>query len=499
MKSCTLNKKKLREDMKTKLNNKTRVTALVGAGAALQICPQDKNYPSTANITKRVMEEYPDIITSLDFNSNDNTTTSKLVLRLYKHLCRTQFPSPVEFFTDESYSSFNFEVLFHILELLHSYDESWNCNEDEYTSSGQYEHFRHDLFSPFAHFIKPTFNHNPLELSQILGKYIRRITDIVNEYDSYFSTNKNKKICKWYKDFWAKPSFKWDVFNLNYDTTIEQSIARYNDGFKKVAKDDKFQVMDLNKLLENKEGNTTINHLHGCIIYGDAHISSSNPQTKLYNSNDLYKFDNYTDTPKYTSSYNNAQNRQSYYPSPIITGLDKVEKITTLPFAAYRMNLEKQIINNHSLLIVGYSFGDLYINDMIDRMRLIHGDKQRIVIIDYWGEVLTNYENGVMPYIENLQSRKPKISENEIEQEKIGYLKDMIQNFAEFNNKVQIYEAGLISRAMQRSIWDIRQECTLKDVHAPLVSKNKQLMLFIRGFKEAVTNHQQEIYSFLLS
>ena len=483
--------------MKVKSNNKSRVTALVGAGAALELCPNDSNFPSTANITKYVINEYPNIIHSLDSTSSDNTTNSKLVLELYKHLCRTQFPSPVKFFSDESYSLFNFEVLFHILELLHSYDKSWNFNEDEYTSSGKYEHFRHDLFSPFAHFIKPSFKYDPIELKQVQREYIRRITDIVNKYDNYFRANK-KKSCKWYKDFWSKPNFKWDVFSLNYDTTIEQSIVKHNDGFK-TTKDCKFQVMDLNKLLENKAGYTTINHPHGCIVYGEKPIGGKSPQTELYNSRDLFKFGNYNDTPRYTSSGNNAQNGQEYYPSPIITGLDKVEKITTLPFAAYRMNFEKQIVNNHSLLIVGYSFGDLYINDMIERMRLIHGSKQRIVIIDYWGEVLANYEKGVEVQIKDLRLRNPGITNSEIEHEKAGYLMDMIKNFAEFENKVQIHEASLIARAMGRSIWDITQECVLQDVNAPLVAKNKQLMLFIRGFKEAVTNHQQEIYNFLQS
>ena len=41
------------------------------------------------------------------------------------------------------------------------------------------------------------------------------------------------------------------------------------------------------------------------------------------------------------------------------------------------------------MLIVGYSFGDKYINHAFFRMSQIHGSKARVVIIDKWP--LTKY------------------------------------------------------------------------------------------------------------
>ena len=35
-------------------------------------------------------------------------------------------------------------------------------------------------------------------------------------------------------------------------------------------------------------------------------------------------------------------------------------------------------------MIAGYSFGDLYVNQIIERMELIHGNSKRVVLIDWW-------------------------------------------------------------------------------------------------------------------
>ena len=376
-----------------------RVTAIVGAGAVLDICPKDKNFPSTTNITKIVIESYKDILL---FDSKNPTETkkieSKLVQNIYKHLCRYYFLTPIEYFSPDSYLQFHFELIFHVMECLHTYDKVWNFDDTMYDGIGKYEYFRKDLFSYFAHFIKPNFDYNQQELEACMRIYIQRIMDIVNIYNNDFKKHIRRKAYRWYKNFWKKANFCWDIFNFNYDTTIENSLTQYNDGYVSVAKDVPFKKIDILHLLKNEKGLSTINHIHGSILFGSANLTSEQSSKYLrglYSFEDWFKYDSYDQVPKSYQSDNVAQNGQSYKPFPIITGLDKVEKISAKPFSIYRLNLEKQIATNNSLLIVGYSFGDLYVNSILERMRLLHGDRQRVVIVDYWGDIIQKYEETV--------------------------------------------------------------------------------------------------------
>lgn len=483
-----------------------RVTAIVGAGAVLGICPNDKNYPSTANITSKVIEPYKTIISDYSNIAGSTMVESHVVLDIYKHLCRNNIPTPLKFFSQESLTLFNFELIFHIIELLHTNDKVWNFDDSEYTGVGKIEHFRTELFNPFSYFVSPIFKHYQHELDQCIHPYIRRIMDIVNVYDSAFRKDIRTKRCQWYKNFWAQSEFRWDVFNFNYDTTIESCLKKYNDGYIPIAKGINCKKIDIKHLLENKKGYSTINHIHGCIVYGAEHISedlSRKHLRGLYGFGDWFKYPTYKETPKSYKSDDVGQNRQSYIPVPIITGLDKVEKLSALPFSAYRLNLEQQVIKNRSLLIVGYSFGDLYVNSILERMRLIHGDKQRVVIIDFWGEVITNYNTRVDSQIEQVKKENKTLSKKElidlVEKEKVGLMKEMIKDYVEFENKLNHEESYFIGKTLNNSVWNLTSECELKKTDGPLIAKNGQMLLFFHGFKDAVDNYQDEIYKFLQS
>ena len=69
--------------------------------------------------------------------------------------------------------------------------------------------------------------------------------------------------------------------------------------------------------------------------------------------------------------------------SPIITGLKKTDKLCFMPHNFYHANLVRKIIENPSLLICGYSFGDLYVNQLIQRHKLVHDKNER----DLWGNI----------------------------------------------------------------------------------------------------------------
>lgn len=85
-----------------------------------------------------------------------------------------------------------------------------------------------DIYPVFGPFTKKNidFDHNTLH--SVMDQFILRIMDIVNEYD-YAALNQCSN--EWYRNFYQQFRENSDFFILNYDTTIEQSIGDYEDGF----------------------------------------------------------------------------------------------------------------------------------------------------------------------------------------------------------------------------------------------------------------------------
>ena len=78
------------------------------------------------------------------------------------------------------------------------------------------------------------------------------------------------------------------------------------------------------------------------------------------------------------------QSGETYKTAPIITVLRKLDKLNCIPFDFYHSNLVNCLTRNHKLIISGYSFGDSYCNQLIERMLYMHGNRARIVLIDNW-------------------------------------------------------------------------------------------------------------------
>ena len=56
----------------------------------------------------------------------------------------------------------------------------------------------------------------------VMKQYIIRIMDIVDSYNVHFMNVPEAEM--WYKNFFRASLHKWDIFNFNYDTTIEASL-----------------------------------------------------------------------------------------------------------------------------------------------------------------------------------------------------------------------------------------------------------------------------------
>lgn len=346
----------------------SRTTLLIGAGTPLDLSlPENTVPPSTADITKAVCEPYR--------NFMDEKRPIKIVQDIYDRLMSVYPPKKNPFLCEAPKPFIHFEHLFHVLEMLDSYHWVWRgiCKNEA-------------IFPIFAPFTKPDFDFDGSVLHSVLDNFVLRIMDIITQYNDYY----NQKLPEhdWYRNFYLRFKAASDFFILNYDTTIEQTIEEYEDGYESDGIQDKFLRFNPHRLLNNPNGLSTINHLHGCINYYFSTYKDSNRDVYTFLSRDLYKYLDYATVRglmvgRGQSSPAN-QSGETYKAAPIITGLRKLDKLNCIPFDFYHSNLVNCLIRNHKLIISGYSFGDSYCNQLIERMRYIHGERIRIVLIDKW-------------------------------------------------------------------------------------------------------------------
>lgn len=345
-----------------------RTTFLVGAGTPLDLSlPQGMEKASTKNITNDVLRPY--------INYLDKNNPIAVVNDIYNKLMSTYPPDHSNPYINGTPTPYiHFEHLFHVLEMLDAYGWVWSRNSKNT-----------NMYPVFAPFTQPDINFSHSTLHSVMNQFIIRIMDIVDGYDSNFM---KQQANEWYWKFYQQFDKDSDFFVLNYDTTIEKAIGTFEDGFEQDGIQSTFQRFNPKKLLKNPNGVSTINHLHGCINY--YFQSYKDPNTDIYNylTNDLYKYPDYATVKNLMigrgQSQPHNQSGETYYSSPIVTGLRKTDKLNCAPFDFYHANMTNCVIRNHKLVIAGYSFGDLYCNNLLERMNFLHGDKKRIVLIDFW-------------------------------------------------------------------------------------------------------------------
>ena len=423
-----------------------RVTMIMGAGAVLDMnFTTDVLRPSTWNITQEVIKPYDDLI-----NEGNKIT---VVEEIYNRLMKVFPVNSYIWWEKDLKPNIHFEILFHVMEQMMAYEDVW----DETNHNP-------DIFPHFAPFTARNFIFHSDELRQVMWKFIMRIMDIVNTYNEYFRNDKGAE--NWFRDFF-KSDFKWDVFNFNYDTTVEQSLGEYEDGFEDFA-DRPYAIFRPQKLMENARQLSTVNHVHGCINY----FYKDNVNDDMFETNihDLYLFPNYEEVRKRMigrgQSNPSAQNNEQYYAGPIITGLRKTDKLNCMPYDFYHGNLYNAVMQSNAMVIVGYSFGDLYVNNLINRMHAIWRGKERIVLIDKWdGSKIMGSKRLLEQYMQTLSRGEIEFLEIMSNRTDIG---DMIADFID------------------------------PDVHKLKYAKNGNLLLVTSGMKIA-SGIRDEIYEFLKS
>lgn len=422
-----------------------RVTIIVGAGAVLDFEHKDI-FPSVKNISDEVLKlsikkvdggERPLLREINDYIVGKLNQIGRLEINRY-------IPPQL-----------NFESLLHVIEMCISYSSCWH---KEYISWLALPEFG-TLIQP-DDFLKDIQTYDYIRAAYELQK---SVMSIVNQYDTSFNENMTSE--RWYRDFWKSFSGRSNIFNLNYDNTIENSLGEYEDGFPSIRDDEDYSRFSAKRYYENQRAVSTIAHLHGQILFSEAREYPFD-----FSIRDMVKNRNYQTACKnriggQTPPSNQA--KEEYLQPVIVSGSRKTEKMTFAPNNVYLSDLARKVVENNRLMVVGYSFGDLYLNEILSLGIATHGDEFKVVIIDKF----PSYINSYISWLQHLTHRC-----NPQEYTFVSRLaKDRL--FVEVGQKEFPFIVG--------------------EYGVPVVSRNGKLMMCINGFKDAVVNHKEMILRFL--
>ena len=349
----------------------------------------------------------------------------------------------------------NFESLLHDVELCISCSGYWH---KEFTSWPALPEFG-TLIQP-DEFLNDIQTYDYIRAAYGLQK---TVMSIVNQYDTSFC--EDMSVEQWYRNFWKSLSGRSNIFNLNYDNTIENSLGEYEDGFPPVKDGEEYSRFSARRYYENTSSVSTIAHLHGQILFSEAREYPFD-----YSIRDMVKNRDFQ-----TASKNRIggqfppsnQAKEEYLQPVIVSGSRKTEKMTFAPNNVYLSDLARKVIENNRLMIIGYSFGDLYLNEIMGLGMAAHGDDFKVVIIDKFPSYINSY----------------------------------ISWFQHLTHGCNPEEFIFVSRlAKDRLFFEIGQDehpLIFEDYSIPVVSGNGKLMMCINGFKDAVVNHKETILKFL--
>ena len=149
----------------------------------------------------------------------------------------------------------------------------------------------------------------------------------------------------------------------------------------------------------------------------------------------------------------------------IVSGSRKTEKMTFAPNNVYLSDLTRKVIENKRLMIIGYSFGDLYLNEILGLGMAAHGDDFKVMIIDKFPSYINSYTS-------------------------------LFQHVAR-NPQAYTFVSRLAKDGLFVKIGQKEYPIIFEDYSIPVVSGNGKLMMCINGFKDAVVNHKETILEFL--
>ena len=423
------------------MRGREAVTIIVGAGAVLDFEHQGL-FPSVENITEEVLKSSIQTVEGGE----------RLLLReLYDYVVAKL--NKVSEVNRVKLANINFENLLHVIEMCIAYSGCW-CKK--YISWLAFPEFG-TLIRPVK-FLKDIHTYDYIRAASELQM---TVMSIVNQYDASFEEDTSRE--QWYRDFWKSLSGKANIFNLNYDNTIENSLGEYEDGFLPIKDGEDYSRFSAKQYFENRKGVSTIAHLHGQILFSEAR---SYPFE--YSMRDLVKNRDYQTACKNRIGGHfppSNQAKEEYLPPVIVSGSRKTEKMTFAPNNVYLSDLTRKVTENSRLMIIGYSFGDLYLNEILGLGMAAHGDDFKVVIIDKFPSYIDSY---------------------------ISFFQHLVRNPQGYT-----FVARLVKDRLFVEVGQSEYPFIVDSYDKPLVSRNGNLLMCIGEFKNAVEKHGEEIRRFL--
>ncbi len=420
---------------------KDATTIIVGAGAVLDF-EYKGAFPSVQNITEEVLK-----LNIQKVKGGQRPLLRELndyIVEKLKHVSR---PGVDRFVP----SQLNFEILLQVVEMCLAYSGCWHKEYLSWPSPPEFGALIHP-----DRFLKEIQTYEYIRAAYGLQK---TVMSIVNQYDTSFCEDTSTE--QWYRDFWKSLSGRSNIFSLNYDNTIENSLGEYEDGFLPLKDGEDYCRFSATKYLENRGRLSTIAHLHGQILFSEA-----KEYPFEYSIRDMVKNRDYkTAFKNRMGGQQNPSNqaREDYLQPYIVSGLRKNEKMTFVPNNVYLSDLTRKVIENNRLMIIGYSFGDLYLNEILGLGIAAHGDNFKVVIIDKFPSYIDTYTSFFQHLAHNC-------------------------NPEEF-----VFISRLVRDRLYIEIGQKEFPLIVEEHDAPVYSRNGIFMMCIGGFKDAVKKHGEAI------
>lgn len=337
---------------------KQKVTILTGAGFTL---PPDFGGPSTWFLTDKLRK-----LRIKNYEIDGKTPGEYFYRKLCYHYTR-------KIKKDCDLSIVNFETIIHLLEELYSHLTSYNKpdvkgKDDSILkilarSKGVKPSFLilKDAIKKDLTVLKTT---SKIEfLNQIVKNiYSHFIDALIEELRKFNSDSANEGMRRFEKEILKKRlpenEFTRRFYTLNYDTWLNKYLGIY-DGFDETGKFEAEKVMTEYKI-------DCHYNLHGSILW----------QNDL-DKNKIKKLKKPVDYLGYTQSSTYSLNREPLIATPIITGYHKLERMKFNPYLQFYFALQNDILNSDLLILIGYSFSDTHINNILSLF------KGKCVVVGY--------------------------------------------------------------------------------------------------------------------
>ena len=357
-----------------------RITVLLGAGAMI-----DATNVDTSTLTNKVYEACK----KYKLQSGEEILREFAKDFAAKHT-RTMYPKEA-----------SFEDLFDILECYMDYQ-----NKD-YNDTG----------SVILSTLKEKYVvDDKTALFRLRRDFLDTINHTINEYDQKYHID-GVWMQKFFQALIKNENSYLDVFTLNYDTWIEQILgSNYVDGFVDVneyggLKNTYDGLMRFSpSVYLNSCSNHTISHLHGQICFEVSDLKSDDINAFMFEEQEytLYKYRTFKQAQdlrnRSVRSNLNSQSGHTIFPTNIITGRMKTDKMIWSPMQIYMHGFMNALMNNEELIIIGYGFGDLYINNLLFQYLQKHKENIHVRLISFCSE--EQFDDEVGAYHSLFQGRQ---------------------------------------------------------------------------------------------